>query len=83
MDIPTIRISRETHQTPRQLAEQTGTSMSAVLEAAVRGYQRSKCWEALLEGYAALRADPEKWADYQKEIGVWDVTLGDGLEDYD
>ena len=30
--------------------------------------------------YAALRADPEAWADVEKERGEWDDTLLDGLE---
>jgi predicted transcriptional regulator len=78
----TIRISRKTHQTLRQLAREAGISMTAILEAAVREYQRNKYWEEYEAGYAALKADPEKWADYQKEIEAWDVTLADGLEGY-
>jgi predicted transcriptional regulator len=82
MESQTIRVSKKTHQTLRQLAEQAGTSMTAILDAAVRDYQRNKYWEQYDAGYAALRADPEKWADYQKEIEAWDVTLADGLEGY-
>jgi predicted transcriptional regulator len=82
MESQTIRVSKKTHQTLRQLADQAGTSMTAVLDAAVRDYQRNKYWEQYDAGYAALRADPEKWADYQKEIEAWDVTLADGLEGY-
>jgi predicted transcriptional regulator len=82
MESQTIRVSKKTHQTLRQLAEQAGMSMTAILDAAVRDYQRNKYWEQYDAGYAALRADPEKWADYQKEIEAWDVTLADGLEGY-
>ena len=82
MESQTVRISKDTHQTLRQLAEKAGTSMTAILEAAVKDYQRTKYWEEYDAGYAALKADPEKWADYQKEIGAWDVTLADGLEGY-
>jgi hypothetical protein len=56
--------------------------MTAILEAAVKEYQRQRFWAEFHAGYAALRADPEKWADYQKEIEAWDVTLADGLEGY-
>jgi predicted transcriptional regulator len=82
MESQTIRVSKKTHQTLRQLAEQAGTSMTAVLDAAVKEYQSRRFWDELDAGYAALRADPEKWADYQKEIEAWDVTLADGLEGY-
>jgi hypothetical protein len=56
--------------------------MTAILDAAVKAYETRRYWEAFHAGYAALRADPEKWADYQKEIEAWDVTLADGLEGY-
>jgi hypothetical protein len=68
MEGRTIRISKETHQILRQLANEAGTSMTTVLEAAVREYRTNKYWEEFHAGYAALKADPEKWADYQKEI---------------
>jgi predicted transcriptional regulator len=82
MESQTVRISKDTHSTLRRLAEETGTSMTAIIEAAVTEYQRQKFWKEFHAGYAALRADPEKWADYQKEIAAWDVTLADGLEGY-
>jgi predicted transcriptional regulator len=82
MESQTVRISKNTHTTLRRLAEEAGMSMTAILEAAVEEYQKNKYWEEYDAGYAALRADPEKWADYQKEIEAWDVTLGDGLEGY-
>jgi hypothetical protein len=82
MESQTIRISKKTHRTLRELAEEAGTSMTAILEAAVKEYQERRFWEELHAGYAALKADPEKWADYQKEIQAWDVTLADGLEGY-
>jgi hypothetical protein len=82
MESRTIRISQKTHQTLRRLANEAGTTMTAIVEAAVMEYERSRYREALDAGYAALRADPEKWADYQKEIEAWDVTLADGLDGY-
>jgi hypothetical protein len=82
MESRTIRISKKTHQALRQLAAEAGTSLTAILETAVQEYQRNKYWEEYYAGYAALKADPEKWADYQREIEAWDVTLADGLEGY-
>jgi predicted transcriptional regulator len=82
MESQTIRISKRAHQALRQLAEEAGTSMTAIIEEAIRKYQENRYWEQYEAGYAALKADPEKWAEYQNEIAAWDVTLGDGLEGY-
>jgi predicted transcriptional regulator len=82
MESQTIRISKSAHQALRQLAEEAGTSMTAIIEEAIRKYQENRYWEQYEAGYAALKANPEKWAEYQKEIAAWDVTLGDGLEGY-
>lgn len=82
MESHTVRISKGTHATLRRLAEEAGMSMTAILEASLKEYQKQRFWEEFHAGYAALRADTEKWADYQKEIAVWDVTLADGLEGY-
>ena len=56
--------------------------MTAILEAAVKDYQRRSTGRSMTLGMLRLKADPEKWADYQKEIEAWDVTLADGLEGY-
>lgn len=82
MESQTVRISKETHGTVRRLAEQAGMSMTAIIEAAVKEYERQRFWDEFDAGYDALRADPEKWAEYQKEIEAWDTTLADGLEGY-
>lgn len=39
--------------------------------------------DLLAEGaaqYAALRADPVAWVEYCAELGMWDATIGDGLD---
>ncbi len=82
MESQTVRISKETHATLRRMAEEAGIPMTAVLDAAVKEYQRQRFWAEFHAGYAALRADSAKWADYQREIEAWDVTLADGLEGY-
>ena len=82
MESHTIRINKPTLEIVRELASQAGTTMTAVVEAAVREYQRKKYWEEYNAGYAALKADPKAWAEYQEEIGAWDATLSDGLEDW-
>jgi predicted transcriptional regulator len=80
MESATIRISKKTHETLRDLAAKAQTTMSSIVDEAVREYETSKYWQEYYAGYAALKANPEAWAEYQEEIRAWDSTLGDGLE---
>jgi predicted transcriptional regulator len=76
----TVRISEKTRKTLRELAAKTGESMQSVLDRAVEEYRREQFMKEVNAAYAALRADPEAWADWQKELAVWDATLMDGLD---
>jgi hypothetical protein len=38
-------------------------------------------WDAFEAAYAALRADPDAWAEELAERALWDTTLMDGLWD--
>jgi hypothetical protein len=80
MSTPTIPVSDALHQSVRELAEQTGQSMTDVLAKAVDVYRRKLFFEQLNAGYAALRADPQAWADELEERKLWDATLMDGLD---
>jgi len=81
MDHHTIRVNKPTIDIVRELAAKAQTTMTAVVEAAVREYRANQFWKEVEAGYAALRANPEAWAEYQDEIRAWDCTLADGLED--
>jgi hypothetical protein len=80
-DHHTIRVNKPTIDMVRELAAKSETTMTAIVEAAVREYRANQFWKEVEAGYAALRADPEAWAEYQEEIRAWDCTLADGLED--
>jgi hypothetical protein len=80
MDHHTIRVNKPTINMVRELAAKAQTTMTAVVEAAVREYRANQFWKEVEAGYAALRANPEAWAEYQEEIKTWDCTLADGLE---
>ena len=54
--------------------------MQAVADRAIEEYCRQRFLEAVNADYAALRADPEAWAEYQQELAIWEVTLMDGLD---
>lgn len=77
----TVRIGEETRKTLRDLERETGYRTSELLARAVEQYRRSLILDLTNRAYAALRADPEAWAEVEAERGDWDATLGDGLED--
>src|SRR5205814_1999129 len=81
MESRTIRVSKKTLEAIRELAEKSETTMTAIVEAAVREYEIKKYWEEYYADYAALKANPESWAEFQAELSEWDCTLADGLKD--
>src|SRR5947208_16080020 len=81
MATTTVRISEATHRMLRELAERTGQTMTEVLDQALDAYRRKVFFDELNAGYAALRADPDAWAELEAERKEWDVTLMDGLAD--
>jgi len=81
MATQTVRIHSQTHAKLRELARQSGESMTDLLEKAVSAYQRRVFLEQLNRDFAALRADPNSWREELAERAEWDATLGDGLQD--
>jgi len=80
MSAPTVRISEVSHRLLKELADQTGQTMMAVLDKAVDAYRRKVFFEQLNAGYAALRAESKDSAALAAERKLWDTTLMDGLE---
>jgi hypothetical protein len=76
----TVNISEKSNAILRELAEETGRTTQEILDAAVEEYRRKLFIERVNAGYAALRADPEAWAEFQAELHAWDSTLMDGLD---
>jgi hypothetical protein len=81
MESLTVRINRNSHKALRELSAMTNQSMTDVLDKAIEAYRRECLLEALNASFAALRSDPDAWAELQQERDVWDSTLQDGLED--
>jgi hypothetical protein len=75
-----LSISATSHQLLKELAEQTGLSVTEVLDRALDAYRRKLFFEQMDAGYAELRADPEAWAEHLAERKRWDATLMDGLD---
>jgi predicted transcriptional regulator len=76
----TVRISPAAHANLRQLADEGGETMQAILEKAVESYRRQRFMEEFNAAYAALRADSQAWSEIEKERAIWDGTLMDGLD---
>ncbi len=75
----TIRVSRSTHEMLRSLAKSSNSTITAVVDEAVRDLQRKKFWADFNERCAAIKADPVAWDDLLQEDATWTTTLADGL----
>ena len=80
MPSTTVRISRETRETLRELERETGYRSGELLARAVEQYRRSVILGLTNTAYHALRVDSDRWAELQAERDEWDATLADGLE---
>jgi predicted transcriptional regulator len=77
----TVRISRETHKSLKELSDLTGESMPSVLDKAVEAYRRRQFLQGLAADFARLRKDPKGWQQELDERADWDRTSADGLGD--
>ncbi len=78
----TVRISNRGRDLLGQLAQQTGSTMTDVLDAALENYRRQQFLQQANLAYAALAEDPAASKEYHAEMTSLDGTLGDGLEKY-
>lgn len=76
--MPQTRVSSQAHQVIRRIAEETGETSEQILDRALDLLERERLLDAINAGYAALRADPEAWAEERAERDAWDATLADG-----
>jgi predicted transcriptional regulator len=81
VDKLTVRISRSTHEILQGLAVKLRLPMTAIIDEAVREYQRRKFWEAFDTSCASLKANTKALASYQREAAVWESMSADGLDD--
>jgi hypothetical protein len=77
----TVNVSERSHAVLQELASGEGISLQHVLDKAVELYRRQRFLEEANRAYAALRNDPEAWAEELEERAAWDATLQDGLDD--
>jgi len=76
-----LRVTAETRDTLRVMAQEKGSSMQGVAEEAIEAYRRQLILDETSAAYARLQEDPEAASALQAEQGEWDATLSDGLED--
>jgi 3-dehydroquinate dehydratase len=62
------------------MREQSGESTADLLEVAVDLLERDRFLDSANAAYAALRDQPEAWAQEQEERAAWEVTLSDDLQ---
>jgi hypothetical protein len=75
-----VPISETTLARLRELARWAGISVNEALDQAIKEQYDRKFWDAVNAGYAALRADPQAWAELEAERKLWETTLTDGLD---
>ena len=75
-----LRVTAQTRETVRTIAEGKGTTMQQVVEEAVEAYRRQMILDASNAAYARLLQSGEG-REAAGELQAWDVTLADGLED--
>ena len=76
MDTTTIRVDRETHSRLLEMSNDTGDSITETVRQAAEALRRLRFGLRVQEEVAALRSDPEAWADYLAEAETSHVTDG-------
>lgn len=64
----TVKISSRSHKLFGELARETGSPMTEVLDAALEGYRRQRLLDQANMAYEALATDSEAWDSYRKEV---------------
>lgn len=77
----TVRIDAQTHRMLRRLSGERKRPMSAVVAEAVQQMWRRHRLLEINASFAALREDPDAWAEELDERKLWEQTLADGLDD--
>jgi hypothetical protein len=81
MSYLTLRITPSAHATLRAIAEETGESMTEILDKAIEACRRQQFLAGLNSDFAASRSNPAAWEEEQAERKRWDATFSDGLEE--
>jgi hypothetical protein len=80
-DMTTIKVSVETRDRLKRLADEDHLTLDAELARTLDKAEEARFWAGVKEDYARLQANRQEWADYVSEIAEWDGAAGDGLSD--
>jgi len=75
-----VRVSSQSYQLLKSLAQDFGQSMQSVIDEAIEDLRRRKMLEATNEAFSTLKADNKAWKEELKERELWENTLADGVE---
>ncbi len=67
----TVRIDAVSHRQLRQMAEESGHSMSEIVADAIDSQYRKWLLEGLADDYAKLRSNPKAWREELAERNLW------------
>ena len=81
MQTQTVTISESAHQILRHLADLEKTSVQTVPDRALEIYRREVFLKQPNDAFAALKANPEAWAEEVAERELWERTITDVAED--
>ena len=76
-----VRVEEKTYMALRERAEERHISMGAVIAELIEADREARFWAAANADFAALRSDPQAWAEEQEFRRELEGTLADGLED--
>jgi hypothetical protein len=80
-EMTTIKVSGQTRDRLKRLADEEHLTMDAALSRALDQVEDARFWQGVRADYARLQADPSAWADYAGELAEWEVATSDGLPD--
>lgn len=80
-EMTTIKVSAETRDRLKHLAEEEHLTMDAALARVLDQAGEARFWAGVRADYASLAADREQWDAYTAELDEWDGTAADGLDD--
>ena len=78
METTTIRVDRDTHARLLDMSSESGDSLTETVRQAAEALRRMRFGSRVQEEYAALRNDPDAWADYVAEAESSHVADGIG-----
>jgi hypothetical protein len=81
IDMTTIKVSVQTRDRLKRLADEDHLTMDAELARTLDRAEEARFWAGVRTDYARLQADPQEWGDYMSELAEWNHTAGDGLDD--